>query len=339
MKTESHKTGNLDENLPVKKANVLVESKYKLSSMEHKILGVLLAQIVQESPEDLVYDFPLKEFCEFIGIENDGRRYEKLKAILVKFRRRTFVIDEVDDKGKPKPIICGWVDSAELFTGPGRIELRVNRKSFPYLKKLGEGYTAVEVKAIVSMSGSFGPRLFELLKQYEGTKNPGGYWYREIMMDEFRKFFDLEKKYTRGFPDLRRKVLIPAVKDINENTRMQVDWEARKWGRAVGSIVFHCSMREDQPKTRALRSAKTETELKAMYDAYVAKCCKAFDDLEEREQREIKQKYADQTDKLKRLMPSLFTDPEKCKQYFDGLVREAFAEQEPYERWVKRQRS
>lgn len=338
MATKGHKNGNLDGNLPVKKANLLIESRYDLSAMEHRILGVILAQIVQESPEDLIYRFPLQEFCRFINIENDSHRFENLSRVLTKFRSRSFVINDTDENGKQVDIICGWVDTAKIERGKGWVKLRVNRDAFPYIKDLSGGFTSYEVKAILEMSSGFSARIFELLKQHEGEANAAGYWYHEIMLEDLKRYLNLEKKYARGFPDFRRKVLEKAINEINEKTRMEVNWEARRWGRKVGSIQFHCHMRSAQPKTRSLRSVKSATALREMYDAYVAKHAKKFEELEPEIQKRLLKSNAEKIAEMEKVIGELFNTPEGRTAYLDGLAREEFEKLEPFAQWAKQKR-
>ena len=83
----------------------------------------------------------------------------------------------------------------------------------------------------------------KLLIQFRGT----GERYLEI--EKFRDMLQIDSKYSR-FVDLKRRVIVPAVEEINTRTGLLVSWEPHKLGRQVQGLRFHFA--ENPQKKMAL---------------------------------------------------------------------------------------
>jgi plasmid replication initiation protein len=101
-------------------------------------------------------------------------------------------------------------------------------------------------------------RLYELLMQWKTTGK------REIEIDWLKKQFEIEDKYA-AIKDLKKRIIDPAVKDINEHSNFNVVWEQRKTGRRVTHLTF--TFAEKQP----LKPKKAKTTAKAKPEPEVVK--------------------------------------------------------------------
>jgi hypothetical protein len=92
------------------------------------------------------------------------------------------------------------------------------------------------------MTSIYGIRLYELLMQWKSTGK------REIEIEWLKELLELDTSYER-MDNLKRRVIEPAIKDINTHSNFQVSWTQRKTGRKVTHLTFEFSEKKT-PKTK-----------------------------------------------------------------------------------------
>ena len=105
----------------------------------------------------------------------------------------------------------------------------------PYLLELtkeNQYYTHYQLKYILPMKSQYAIRLYELLKSYQRNNYE---WFFDI--EQLKKQLNCES--YKDFKDFRRRVLEPAVAEINEFTDIKIAWEPMKEGRKVVRVVFY----------------------------------------------------------------------------------------------------
>ena len=60
---------------------------------------------------------------------------------------------------------------------------------------------------------------------------------RYLSLEKLSELFELRGQYPR-FYDLKKRVIEPAINEINENTTLNVEWEPIKKGRTVIGLFF-----------------------------------------------------------------------------------------------------
>jgi plasmid replication initiation protein len=73
--------------------------------------------------------------------------------------------------------------------------------------------------------------LYELLAQWQSVGK------REVELDWLKQQFEIEDLYP-DMCDLKKRVIDPAIKDINTHSNFEVTWEQRKTGRKVTHLTF-----------------------------------------------------------------------------------------------------
>ena len=74
--------------------------------------------------------------------------------------------------------------------------------------------------------------LYEFLKDYKNLKK-----YR-ISIEDFRQLLGLKPKTYKVFTMLKKRVLAPAIKEINEKTDLKISYELEKIGRKTMAFWF-----------------------------------------------------------------------------------------------------
>ena len=100
------------------------------------------------------------------------------------------------------------------------------------LLELKANFTRYYLKNVIKLKCSYSFRIYEFLKQVQGYKN-------ELIIDvmELKIKMQLDNKYLDYFM-FKKRVLIPAQKDINARTDIYFTFEEIKQGKKVLSIRF-----------------------------------------------------------------------------------------------------
>ena len=69
------------------------------------------------------------------------------------------------------------------------------------------------------------------------NKADGSGWL-SMPIEEFWHAMEAKESHKKNFSDLRRWVIEPAVKELTEKDGWLIEWEARKRGRKVATLMF-----------------------------------------------------------------------------------------------------
>jgi plasmid replication initiation protein len=221
------------QNLVVYKSNKVIEAGYKLTLNELRVVLACIGQV--QSKEELLktdkFELSAKDFADCFDI-SENRAYSELKEVAKRLFNRYVIIDNPDpEQPKIKQTQTHWISSIDYIPNDGKIVLFFAPKILPYLSKLEGTFTKYELKHVGNMNSVYGMRLYELLMQWRTTGK------REIEIVKLKRQFDIEDKY-QAIKDLKKYVIDPAVKDINEYSDFSVQWEQRKTGRNVTHLIF-----------------------------------------------------------------------------------------------------
>lgn len=217
--------------MEVYKANDMIQKgRHELSLQEQRCVLYAISKI---KPEDTVfqeYTFELSDFYKLCGLQGDS--YTELKAILQGLSDRSWWAT-INDKGTES--LVRWFSTLRTNKRSGKVTIEFHKDMMPYLLELtkeNQYYTHYQLKYILPMKSQYAIRLYELLKSYQRNNYE---WFFDI--EQLRKQLNCEQ-YT-DFYDLRRRVLEPAVAEINEYTDIKIAWEAVKERRKVVRVVFY----------------------------------------------------------------------------------------------------
>lgn len=214
----------IDQN--VCKANDLIQkANYNLSATEQKLILFIISKIKPSDKKFQTYDFPMTEMIDVLGIDRGGDHRELLIAAMRRLRSKTLNIQT-----EKKDIVCGWLDSAQISRGKNQVvTIRVNEELRPYLLDLSERFTLYQLRNIVAMKGKYSIRLYELAKSH-AYKN--GF---VIGVDDFQRMLHCQGYEWR---DLKKRVLQPAVSEINLLSDLMIGYTPIRTGHAYKDLKF-----------------------------------------------------------------------------------------------------
>jgi plasmid replication initiation protein len=228
------------------KSNHLVEARYKLTTLEQKLILMMVSNIQKDDKDFKCYRFQLKDVADFIGITHT-KMYEEISNVCKRLRMRELNIYKPDTQSV---LNIGWVSSSEYFMG--EVELCFDPKLKPYLLQLKEKFVSYTPDMLKQIKSSYSIRLYELLKQYERIGK------RYFLISELRDMLGLQPQEYTLLHNFRARVLNIAVVEINRNTDIDISYVEIKTRRTTTAIEFIIkSKKPTQPKPYISPSLQT----------------------------------------------------------------------------------
>lgn len=229
------------------KSNALIEASYRLSVAEQRIMLTCISQVDRSQPmtDQVMYSVSVADIDRLSGTSTHAT-YDEIKKAALRLKQRTiWIYEKPNGEGDhDQVLVTSWVQSIRYIKREGRVELRFSHDMLPYLSQFVEQFTAYALTDIAKMNSAHAIRLYELLMQWQSQK------LRMITVEDLRHFLQLDDKYPL-MADLRRWVIEPSVKQINEHSPINVAWAPKKTGRRITHLAFSFEEKAaKKPKSR-----------------------------------------------------------------------------------------
>jgi len=217
-----------------KKDKMIQKGRHKLSAREQKCILYAISKI---KPDDSVfqeYTFDFSDFYKLCGFRKES--YTEFKSMLKGLRDKSWWVETAPGE----KTTVSWFNKVKIRDKTNSVTIRFDDDMMPYLLKLveqDEFYTHYELRYVLTLRSQYAIRLYELLKSYQKNNH---HWFFEI--DELKELLDCEKYVD--FAQFRRKVLQTAVKEINERTDIDVEWDVEKERRKVTRVKFYMTKKD-----------------------------------------------------------------------------------------------
>lgn len=254
--------------LKITKSNAIINSSYRLSLNELRIVLFGLSQINPKSDEfPLFHRINVKELAKFynVGEKDRGSFYDDIKhALISKFWEREFSYfdEEIDEVVRRR-----WLIEVRYGRKDGTLAYHYNPMIKKQLQHLASRFTSYFLTNVANMKSSYAIRLYELAIMWLNASGKNKtYFIKDV--DELKKHFDLEDKYNH-FYHFKARVLEKAKKEINKHSDIHFSYELIKLGRSVKKIRFHVRKKDirkhkeqiakDEPSEKTLMKNIAET--------------------------------------------------------------------------------
>ena len=218
----------------VKSNSLIQKTRYELSLDEQKIILYIISKIKPQETELNEYRIDLKTLCMILGIESKGN-YKYLKDVIKGLHDKSFWYY---DEATKTDILLSWIQKARIEYLSTEVVIKLDEDLKPYLLQLSEKYTMYEFYNILAMKSKYSIRLYELLKSYA---NLGSI---KISINDLKKMLHCEDKYEI-YNNFKKRIIIPAVNEINTYTDLQVEFDTWRTGRNITHILFSIQKIED----------------------------------------------------------------------------------------------
>jgi plasmid replication initiation protein len=225
--------------LTVVKSNKVVEASYMLTLAEQRVLLACIAQIDSkaELTESYRFEITAAGVADLAGLDSLSNAYRDLKKATEKLYERSVIIDDPDPENPQiQQRKTRWISSIDYIPGEGKLVLSFSHGIIPYLSQLSKEFTKYKLKHVARFESVYSIRLYELLVQWSSAGE------REIEVEWLKNQFQVDDKYSR-LGDLKKRVIDPAVAEINEHSNLWVTYGQRKLGRTVTHFQFRFGLK------------------------------------------------------------------------------------------------
>jgi len=213
----------------VTQSNKLIEASHTLTLNEKRLILAAASMIDPRKPlsKDGYFTIRADSFAEVFGIDV-SHAYEALNEAASRLFER-----DIRSYAKNGKLVerLRWVFHVKYKEGQGCVELGFSPKILPHLTMLNREFTSYQLKQLGNLSSFYAIRLYELMSQFHKLGQ------RECTLDQLRQMLDLGEKY-KDVKDMQKRVLVPALKELNTHTDLTVTTEPRRKGRKIIGFSF-----------------------------------------------------------------------------------------------------
>jgi len=220
----------------VLKSNKLVEARYKLTTYESKLMGLVISQI-NPNKEFNLFRYKVSDLADLLELESH-EAYNLIEETVKRLNTRELKIIKEDGD----LLITTWVASAEYFNNQGVIEIELSQKLAPYLLNIKKHFTQYRLKNVLHFKSSYSFRIYEFLKQWPYEQ----IGYRELTMNELKEMLELGSNQYEKYSAFKRYILLKAQEEINKNSDISITFKEIKEGRKIIKITFFIQSKEQE---------------------------------------------------------------------------------------------
>lgn len=240
------------------KTNALIRSNVSVSAIEYKLFNEILlkAQIQKGNNGQVMAKLTLKEIQSFIKKDvcstpkNILKMLEKFVSIPIRF--------EIDNKY----IITSLINVVEVDKDTMEFMCYLDQRMYQVLMNYKSlGFSPIDLKLIKKkVNGYYTQRFYELFRSWSNVRS-------EVTfdVDYLKKWLELDnQKSYKLYSNFKNKVILAAIKEINEKLNMKVSFKENKSSRKITSITFKIS---DSEPRQYLSNDKHSLKDKSKYKA------------------------------------------------------------------------
>lgn len=244
----SNNTTEDKKNKVIIKSNNLIEARYNLSSLEQKLLLITISEI--KNSEKNTIEFTTKELYNILNITTN--RQNELRKTLETLVNKSIIIIDKSLSNRKKTLVTHWFSSV-TYNENGTIQIAFDTELLPYLLQLKTNFTTYTLDNILPMKKKYSIRFYELLKQYQKIGK------RNFTISELREILNCEKEYPR-FQSFEQRIIDPAVKEINQYTDIEIEYNKFKKGKSISEVEFIIKSKRAVENTKEIITACDEFE-------------------------------------------------------------------------------
>lgn len=224
---------NDHKNSLVVKSNALVNAMFDLSLQGNRFLAFAISLLdrgsVPQPGQAVALEIPVLEFSQAFNMDSKNA-YREIERLADQLQKKIIQL-QPDQTASGRRVKVGIVTRQEYLDGEGRVWITFDDTIIPHLVGLTDQFTRYRIKDVYQFARASTWRVYELLKQFKEIGR------REVEVDELKYKLGLSGRYP-VLADFRKRVLDPAVDEINGTSDIQVQYDQKKRGRRVVSFLF-----------------------------------------------------------------------------------------------------
>jgi len=236
---------DLDQDKPagerwITMSNALTRAGHGLTLSEKRVVAIAISKLDSRRAltrlETPVTKIKALEYAETFAVDMDTA-YDQLKSAGEQLfeRKITFYAAAHKRSGEPLPptkVQMRWVGRVEYYAHEGWVEIAWWHDLLPHLIGLKKQFTTYQLQQASALRSAHSWRLLELLMRFESTG------WAEYTIEDFAASMDATEKQKADFAAIRRRIIEPAVKELQEKDGWLIRWRPITAGRRVKALRF-----------------------------------------------------------------------------------------------------
>lgn len=209
------------------KPSAIIAVSAKLSLIERQLWNILFYKAWSKLETQDIFQVSMSDILHFFPY--DTKNYEHLKACLEKLVRTTVTYDYLGKDNRPAWGVFSLMASAQLENGVCTYSYAPNLR-----RRLNDEYiyTKLSLHIMMRLSSGHALVLYELCSDYRKVG------HKTLSLAEFRDLMGIQETQYKEFNDLNKRVLRPALKEINEKSNLHVEVQTKRTGRKITHLKF-----------------------------------------------------------------------------------------------------
>ena len=223
----------------VTKMHPVVHASYAMTVNEQRVLLACISQIDPRfaMPDGKTYILTVEQARDLFYTDKDARNvFKDLSRAVENLYERDVKIT------LPNGDILQTRFVQSIVWSPDNLQIQVKFADDikPYLSELKSNFSSYKLKNIVQLKSIYAIRLYEWFISWSSQNQ----YYKELEIAELREKLVLDDKYSE-ISSLKKFVIEPAIKQINEKTDFQIDVSYKKFKREVRWIQFRFNQKPE----------------------------------------------------------------------------------------------
>lgn len=209
-------------------------ARYGLTLQEHRIVyfAILRGQQLKRPFEPVTIS--IKEFMALCDLKGKST-YSVLRNISKKLLSRVIEVVYYNDEGTHL-MQTNWISEFTYHLKQGTVTVTPNKTLQPFFE--GKPYSETEYYFLIKFTSQYAERLYEIIKSFDHKTSA------DFEVDELRKRLAVPEGQYVNYSMMRKRVLEPAVKDINEYTDLDITMHEKRGARnKVTDVIFTITKR------------------------------------------------------------------------------------------------
>jgi len=232
-------------NMKITKSNAIINSSYRFSLNEQRIVLYGLSHIDPTSGEfPLFYRIHIKELAEFynIGEKDRGSFYDNIRdALVTNFWEREF---SYFDEERDAVVKRRWLIEVEYGAKNGTLAYHYNPLIKEHLQHMAKRFTSYFLSNVANMKSAYSMRIYEIAVMYLNASCKQKTTFGKQIKD-LKHQFGISEKY-KNFFDMKKRVIEHARKEINKHSDITLSYEVIKLGRTPQEIRFTVTRKKEK---------------------------------------------------------------------------------------------
>jgi plasmid replication initiation protein len=182
-----------NENMAVRKSEVLLNARYQLSELALKLISIIYSNVKRSDEIGKDYKIKVNDIAKLIN-KDYGNIYTYLKKVVDEMLESPVSIEI--EKGK-EWVKFNWISDA--YYKDGIITFCISKRLKPYILELQQKFVKYKLENILNLKGVYAIRLYEILKDIFNQNTKYNKRAEKIYeLYEFREMLQIPKSYSYG---------------------------------------------------------------------------------------------------------------------------------------------